>query len=810
NNIYRDTVTVSGDGTYTTAAGTMPGGFLPTAIGTYQWVAVYSGDANNKSATSAFGSEAEVVASPPAISTFVGPSVVLGSGAKLTDSALLTAGLNPTGTVTFYLFAPGVTPNATDSNAVYSDTVTLSGSLSADTSTGANPGGFLPTVTGTYQWTAVYSGDLNNPPAASELGDEPEVVTTGISPSIGTNPGGNVVLNSGNALSDTATLSGGNNPTGTITFYLFAPGVTPNANNSNNVYSNVVTVSGDGAYGTSAGTNPGGLAPSVAGAYEWVAVYSGDANNVSVASGFGNEPETVTPSPPPSNTQVVVFKIADQQQVNAGDTAGFTVKIQNVGANTADGVTLSDSLPGGVGNDINWQIDTTGLGFGTGTEPADFVISGPVGSQTLTLVPSVNTLPAGASLSIHITGQTSLDDVDPSVPACHTILVNTATVNASNEPANEQNDQATASITLHNVDVDVAAEFDNQQQGAIAGQQVGITVQIYNQGCVTATGFTLNDTLPAGPANDIFWQLDPTQGSPSFFQIVGPIGHQQLELAPGITTFQGGGYIVAHVIGQTSVRDVGNLNVLFTALASNEPAFEQQKELTNTGNNSNGPVSDTGIEVSPASQANQLALYIQAAYQQILGRAPNSTDLANALSALSSGLLSRQAFAEALTHSAEYDDRLVERDYEHYLGRNADSGGLLFWQQALENGMTDEQLEAVFVCSPEYYAHAGGTDKAWVDHMYFDLLGRAPDTAGERFWVAALAAGESRESVALGFAASPEREGITVQNDYQAYLGRLASSGEVAGWVQAFENGERNEDVIAGFVASDEYFADHS
>ena len=80
----------------------------------------------------------------------------------LTDSATLSGGVNPTGTITFYLFAPGVTPNATDSNNVYSDAVTVSGNGSYSTSTGTNPGGYTPTASGTYQWVAVYSGDGNN------------------------------------------------------------------------------------------------------------------------------------------------------------------------------------------------------------------------------------------------------------------------------------------------------------------------------------------------------------------------------------------------------------------------------------------------------------------------------------------------------------------------------------------------------------------------------------------------------------------------------------------------------------------------
>ena len=59
--VYTDVVTVSGNGTYTTSQGNNPGGFVPTAVGTYQWVASYSGDPNNSMVTSPFGSEPETV-----------------------------------------------------------------------------------------------------------------------------------------------------------------------------------------------------------------------------------------------------------------------------------------------------------------------------------------------------------------------------------------------------------------------------------------------------------------------------------------------------------------------------------------------------------------------------------------------------------------------------------------------------------------------------------------------------------------------------------------------------------------------------
>ncbi len=207
----------------------------------------------------------------------------------LTDSATLSGGYYPTGTITYYLFAPGVTPNATDSNNVYSGTVTIDGNGTYSS------GGYVPTTAGVYQWVVVYSGDANNNRATSGYGSEPETVTPA-SPAISTTPGGTVTCGGIVNLTDSALLSAGYNPTGTITFYLFAPGITPNGNDSNNVYTDTVSVNGNGTYTTSMGNNPGGYAATTTGTYQWLAVYSGDASNNGASDTFGNEPETVNSS----------------------------------------------------------------------------------------------------------------------------------------------------------------------------------------------------------------------------------------------------------------------------------------------------------------------------------------------------------------------------------------------------------------------------------------------------------------------------------------------------------------------------------
>ena len=152
-----ETVTVSGDGTYSTPTGfTLP--TTGTVTGTYQWVASYGGDGNNNAVSSIKGDEpVTVTAASPTISTTANPEDVAldGSGSPtLKDSATLSGGYNESGTITFTLYAPG-------GSVVDTETETVSGNGTYTTPTGYT----LPTtgmVTGTYQWVASYSGDANN------------------------------------------------------------------------------------------------------------------------------------------------------------------------------------------------------------------------------------------------------------------------------------------------------------------------------------------------------------------------------------------------------------------------------------------------------------------------------------------------------------------------------------------------------------------------------------------------------------------------------------------------------------------------
>jgi hypothetical protein len=166
---------VDGDGNYPSPM------FTPTAVGTYYWQALYSGDKNNSPQTTACGDPAETVtvgvtkASTTTTTSLsgggqTGTSITVPQNTDVTDQAKL-AGTNvgsAGGTVTYTVYS--------DSNCMTS--VASGGKVNVtDGSVPASSSVSLPT-SGTYYWQAAYSGDSLNDPSTSTCGSEVETVTS--------------------------------------------------------------------------------------------------------------------------------------------------------------------------------------------------------------------------------------------------------------------------------------------------------------------------------------------------------------------------------------------------------------------------------------------------------------------------------------------------------------------------------------------------------------------------------------------------------------------------------------------------------
>jgi hypothetical protein len=123
-------------------------------------------------------------------------------GNAIHDSATVTGGSSPTGTVSFALYSSATVQNS--STLVYADPT--ADSLVGGTATSAN---YTPTSPGTYYWVATYNGDGNNNIETSGASAEQVVVTkanTSLLTTASDSAGGVV----GSAIpQDSAVLSGG-------------------------------------------------------------------------------------------------------------------------------------------------------------------------------------------------------------------------------------------------------------------------------------------------------------------------------------------------------------------------------------------------------------------------------------------------------------------------------------------------------------------------------------------------------------------------------------------------------------------------
>jgi hypothetical protein len=139
----------------------------------------------------------------------------------------------------------------------------------------------------------------------------------------------------GSAAEASATLTGGD-PTGTIDFEVFAAGDATCATPLSDVE---VPVDGPGAYPA-----PDYDAPA-AGAYKWMATYSGDSMHAGASTGCNNPAGAFAVVAPP-----VVSAAFGAAVIDVGATTSLTFTIDNPAANTVAlaGVALEDTLPAGL------------------------------------------------------------------------------------------------------------------------------------------------------------------------------------------------------------------------------------------------------------------------------------------------------------------------------------------------------------------------------------------------------------------------------------------------------------------------------
>lgn len=201
--------------------------------------------------------------------------------------------------------------------------------------------------------------------------------------------------------------------------------------------------------------------------------------------------------------------------------------------------------------------------------------------------------------------------------------------------------------------------------------------------------------------------------------------------------------------------------------------------------------------------------FVSLLYQNVLGREPDAKGLAGWSGQLDEGQIGPAGAVIGFSQSTEFMNATqaaadtfsqarmpggwtdeVFRLYAATLDRAPDQGGLEGWSKSLAEGTDLPQVVAGFVGSPEFQNTYGDLDDAgFVELMYRNVLDRAPDATGERGFLDALAAGDSRADVVIAFAQSRE----FIQKTDAAVHDWVVAQG-----VDDVLNGGAGNDVLAG------------
>ena len=168
---------------------------------------------------------------------------------------------------------------------------------------------------------------------------------------------------------------------------------------------------------------------------------------------------------------------------------------------------------------------------------------------------------------------------------------------------------------------------------------------------------------------------------------------------------------------------------------------------------------------------------VNAAYVALLGRAAEGN--ANAWAAnsadtktLANAILSVDSKFENNPEQAKTNEDFVDALYQQVLGRTADADGKAFWASALANGTSRDELKASFLAAAkannEDLTTFYNANEQFLSNVYSALLNRGVDNSGLEFWMNLLQNGVSRAEVVASIIeainANPASEDYAIYN----------------------------------------------
>ncbi|HVX14579.1 MAG TPA: DUF4214 domain-containing protein [Pirellulales bacterium] len=462
-----------------------------------------------------------------------------------------------------------------------------------------------------------------------------------------------------------------------------------------------------------------------------------------------------------------ITKTASPTVGTVGQDLTYTITVTNAaGAASAAGVTVVDALPSNVtfvsaiDNTSNTSLVPSG---GTLTDNIGNMAAG--STDTITVVVTPNQTVAGSSVT-------------------NTASVTTSTSNSSTNTVA----QVTTQIQSTTPTGAVLSISKTASASGSVGQNLTYTIIVSNTGGSSATGTTMTDTLPAGLT--FVSAIDQTLGT--------TLSNNNGTVTDNIGTLAAGASDTI-VIVVTPTSSVAGTTVTNTASVSS-PSFNGGVAVTASAATSIATVTPTGLAPFLAGVPGDgtAQTFITNLYRELLGREPDSGGMSFYLGYLADhpNAAGQAQVVQAFLNSQEYKIHYVDSLYEVFLNRAPDTAGLNFWVQLMgdpgtpggHSGSADEKyVLSAILGSQEFYLDSGNTPQGWINALYEDLLGRAPDGSGSAFWMQELQTRGpgDRDGIVRDLLTTPEAAHILLDTFYPAPGGTaahpLAAPGTPAG-----------------------------
>jgi len=199
--------------------------------------------------------------------------------------------------------------------------------------------------------------------------------------------------------------------------------------------------------------------------------------------------------------------------------------------------------------------------------------------------------------------------------------------------------------------------------------------------------------------------------------------------------------------------------------------------------------------------------FVRAAYEHLLGRAPDSQGYSLWETKLARGT-TRTQVAYDITTSTEFRADLVDSYYKTYLGHPANAAAVASWGGELAGGASDQTVQEGILGSQEFYLDSGATPGSFIDALYEKLLGRGPNGAERAAFEAELSSNPSptRDAIAAEVLDSNEYHVDFVDAYFRYLLGHPPDNADLNYWVFRLAGGGSCESVIAGIVGPAEFY----